>query len=303
LAVFGSKGTCIGSLFLLKIEQEGDEIMTKNTYISLTLIGLGGIIGALAVFIYNAKDGHDERMVLLLLLAFASVTIGAILAFSQWLNRLVKPVVDELREDIEDDIQDIKQRRLTSTQFMVVAFGVLSLVFTYLVFRFQKFEATWGQIPVVVPTILVIVIGTWIVVRTEWFQDRVNHTPVSVFLIPVTGILLSMILGISFTEDIRHLRSAQKVTEYNTYQPSELSWIYILGDASAHSGSGISLPACTDEKCGAVYLLIALVVITFVLVVGSAFIPHFWLFSGCIFEAIIAIIVIHEIRVRQKVSL
>jgi hypothetical protein len=146
------------------------------------------------------------------------------------------------------------------------------------------------------------VIGTWIVVRTEWFQDKQYRTPVSVFLIPVAGILLSMILGISFTEDVRHLRSAQKATEYNAYQPSELSWIYVLGDASDLSGAGASLPACTDEECAAVYLLIALVVITVVLVVGSAYIPHFWLFSGCIFEAIIAIIVIHEIRVRQKAS-
>jgi hypothetical protein len=185
---------------------------------------------------------------------------------------------------------------------MVVTFGVLSFVFTYLVNRFHKFEAMWGQIPVVVPTILVIVIGTWIVVRTEWFQDKINRTPVSVFLIPVAGILLSMILGVGFTEDIQHLRRAQKATEHTTYQPSELSLIYILDDGFNLFESGASLPSCTDEECATVYLLIALVIITLVLVVGSAFIPHFWLFSGCIFEAIIAIIVIHEIRVRQKTS-
>jgi hypothetical protein len=275
-------------------------IMTRKTFISLSLIGLGGIIGALAVFIHSTKDGHDEMMAPLLVLAFASVAIGSILAFSQWLNRLVKPVVDKFREDIEDDIQDIKQRHITPTQLMVVAFGLLSLVFAYLVLRFHKFEATWGQIPVVVPTILVIVIGTWIVVRTEWFQDKIHRTPVNVFLIPVAGILLSMFLGISFTEDVRHLRSAQKATEYNTYQPPALSWIYIFEDASYLFDSGIPLPDCSDEGCAAVFLLIALVVITLVLVLGSAFIPHFWLFSGCIFEAIIAIIVIHEIRVRQK---
>ncbi len=276
--------------------------MTRKTFISLALIGLGGIIGALAVFIYNMQDARDEMMLPLLVLAFASVAIGSILAFSQGLDRLVKPVVDEFREDIEDDIQDIKKRRLTTTQLMVVTFGVLSFVFTYLVNRFHKFEAMWGQIPVVVPTILVIVIGTWIVVRTEWFQDKINRTPVSVFLIPVAGILLSMILGVGFTEDIQHLRRAQKATEHTTYQPSELSLIYILDDGFNLFESGASLPSCTDEECAAVYLLIALVIITLVLVVGSAFIPHFWLFSGCIFEAIIAIIVIHEIRVRQKTS-
>jgi len=183
--------------------------VTRKTYISLSLIGLGGIIGALAVFIYNAKNGHDELIAPLLVLAFASVAVGSILAFSLGLDRLVKPAVDELREDIEDDIQDIKQRRPTTTQFMVVTFGMLSLVFTYFVQRFNKFEAMWGQIPVVVPTILVIGIGTWIVVRTEWFQDKMNRTPVSVFLIPAAGILLSMILG----RRIRYLTS--KLTYVN----------------------------------------------------------------------------------------
>jgi len=45
--------------------------------------------------------------------------------------------------------------------------------------------------------------------------------------------------------------------------------------------------------------VIALIVLTFVLVIGSALIPHFWLLSGSILISIMALIAIHDLRIRR----
>jgi hypothetical protein len=46
--------------------------------------------------------------------------------------------------------------------------------------------------------------------------------------------------------------------------------------------------------------VIALIILTLFLVVGSAVIPHFWLFSGSILLGIMALIAIHDLRVRRS---
>ena len=63
-------------------------------------------------------------------------------------------------------------------------------------------------------------------------------------------------------------------------------------------GVQLELPSCHDDICG-VLLVIALIVLTFVLVIGSALIPHFWLLSGSILISIMALIAIHDLRIRR----
>lgn len=47
-------------------------------------------------------------------------------------------------------------------------------------------------------------------------------------------------------------------------------------------------------------LVIGLVLLTIILVAGSAMIPHFWLFSGSILIGLMTLIAIHDLRIRPK---
>ena len=44
-----------------------------------------------------------------------------------------------------------------------------------------------------------------------------------------------------------------------------------------------------------------LIILTFVLVIGSAMIPHFWLLSGSILLGIMVLIAIHDLRIRRVI--
>lgn len=82
---------------------------------------------------------------------------------------------------------------------------------------------------------------------------------------------------------------------YNSYRSTGI----ILQTAGDVGGSGLSLdlPDRDGDAC-AVYLVIGLVLLVFVLVIGSALIPHFWLFSGSILLGIMVLIAIHDLRIR-----
>ena len=60
----------------------------------------------------------------------------------------------------------------------------------------------------------------------------------------------------------------------------------------------LDIPDCDGDAC-AVLLVIGLIILTFVLVIGSAMIPHFWLLSGSILLGIMVLIAIHDLRIRR----
>jgi MFS family permease len=157
-------------------------------------------------------------------LAFLSVAIiciiaGSVLAFSRLLDRFIKPVMDEFKSDIEDDILDFKERRMTNTIWMVVIIGVALLIFSFFVFRFHKVEAMWGPVPVFIPTFFGMLALAWFIPRTRWFNNSNNYTPMWIFLIPTFGLILTIWLGLAKTENISLLRAPQPgLVSYNTSQ-------------------------------------------------------------------------------------
>jgi hypothetical protein len=272
-------------------------MMSTKTRKGILLMILGGIGGTIALFAYQSWGLRGDYTMLALGMATSGVLIGSILVFSRALASLVKPSLDGLRVDIEDDIQDIQQRRFTTTQFMVITFVAVSCLFAYYVLRYHKIGATWGNVPVIAPTFIIVSIVAWIVVHTEWFEDQRLRTPIHVFLIPVAGLFLSLYLGIGINENAHYLRvNRDELMEYSSDLSTDITWLYIVEDVTTN----IPTPYCSDDVCAALFLVIALIVITFILVAGSAFIPHFWLLSGFVFEAILALMTIHEIRVRRS---
>ena len=275
---------------------------SKKTSFAFALIGCGVILGVTTLFLYSL--GGDQKLIIasLIILSISSVVIGSVLALSRVFDHLVQPIIEEVYEDIADDFEDLKAHRITDTHIMVIITLVIAVIFSFMVFIFHKLEATWGGIPVIIPTVLLIGIGAWNIVKTNWFRDQSTRTPLKIFFIPVVGMMLAMFLGITRTENIKQVSlSRQEPGQYNTIDPS---WLFFIGDTSSSSDSsgsrGIDLTDCDGDGCGYILLVVALVVITLILVIGSAFIPHFWLLSGCLFGAIMVVIAVHDLRVRPQ---
>lgn len=273
--------------------------MSKKKYFSIFLIILGVSACSLVIFAYAMSGGKATITLTFLAAAILCIMAGSILGFSQLLDKLVTPAIDEIYDDIEDDIQDLKERRITATIWMILIIGLATLTFSFFVFRFHKMEATWGGIPVILPTIVGMAALAWFIPRTLWFQDQRDYTPMWVFLIPTAGLVLALMIGISKTENPGLLRaSRQELIEYNTYQTTDF-FLWTLAEAG-NSSSLLDIPECSGDECGVLLLLIALIVLTLILVAGSAFIPHFWFFSGSIMLSIMALIAVHNLLIRKS---
>jgi len=273
--------------------------MAKKTLFSIILIIFGVSIGLLVVFAYSMSGGKASITLPFLAMAILCIITGTILAFSRLLDRIITPVVDELHKDIEDDLQDLKELRLSNTAWMIILTGIAGIIFSFFVFRLHKLEAMWGAIPVAIPTILGMAALAWFVPRTRWFQNHQETTPMWVFMLPTIGLILTLGLGLLQAENLSVMQSSrQDMVEYNT-TPSTLYFIQgaiDIGDI----GFSLDIPSCDGDEC-IIFLVIVLVILVFILVVGSALIPHFWLLSGSLLLGIMALIAIHDLRIRRKV--
>jgi hypothetical protein len=271
--------------------------MSKKTILSLFLIIVGVRVSLLVIFAYTRSGGKASITMGFLTAAVTSIIVGSILGFSRLLDRTVKRFIDEIYQDIEDDIDDITHSRFTNTIWMIFILVIGLFIFSFFVLRFHKVEAMWGGIPVVVPTFIALAVLTWFLPRTLWFQNQRAYTPIWIFLIPTSGLIITMIAGIGKTENLSLMRAPYAQNkEYNAYQNTG----FILQEAAEVGSSGIQfdIPNCDGEEC-AVLLVIALIVLTFVLIVGSALIPHFWLFNGSILLCIMLLIATHDLQVRR----
>lgn len=270
--------------------------MTKKTIFSIVLVAVGVISSVLVLWTYTFTGGLPVMSVIFLGIGVLSIVVGSVLAFTQLIDRFIPPVIEEFSQDIEDDLENIKAHRLTDPIRMVITVAVAALVFSFFFLRFHKVEATWGGMPVVIFAALGFLAVVILIPQTRWYQNRGITTPLGIFLIPTIGLVLSMILGLSKTEDLSILssRSIQGV-QYNTRQAGAF-----LVNEAGDLAFGLSLPSCDDEICLVVYLAIALIVLTLVLVIGSAFIPHFWIFSGGILLGLMFMIALHELRFRPR---
>jgi hypothetical protein len=272
--------------------------MAKKTIFALCLITLGVISSLLVIFAYANSGGKPAVTVVFLGVAIGLIVVGSVMAFSRLLDRFVSPVIDEIQEDIEDDLQDIKERRMTNTLWMIIPIAIALPVFSFFIFRFHKMEAMWGPIPVVLLTFIGMAVLGWFIPRTAWFKTPI-YTPMWIYLIPSIGFIITLGVGLAKTENLAVLRgSPRAVADVNSISTTG----YILAETAdiGLSGMNLSIPDCDNEGC-VVLLVIGLILLVLVLIIGSAMIPHFWLFSGSILLGIMALIAIHDLRVRRAV--
>ncbi len=263
-------------------------------YLGIFLIAAGSAGGALTVLFSFLNRGQGGGYLVMLLMAIGCIVAGSILAFTQLLDRFARPLIEVIDGDVQDDIEDLKAKRFTNAQLMVVVTALLFFIFLFFVLRLHKLASTWDGLPVVIPTLLMIGVVTWIVTRSSWFKNQNLRTPRRIFVVPVLGIILSMLLGISFAEDWSSAAwSAVEGTRTSPQGSSEP--VDFVAD---FDGSIFELAECDDEGCEVLFLVIVLFVLTLLMVVGSAFIPHFWFLSGSVLLTILLLITLHEIRIR-----
>jgi hypothetical protein len=268
--------------------------LSRKTIFATLLIVLGVGFGLMVVLTYSMSGGSTGITLTFLAAAVVCVLVGTVLAFSRLLDRFVNPVIEELHADIADDLLDIKERRMTNTIWMAIITGLAALVYFFFILRFHKVEAVWGSIPVIVPTVIGMGLLVYFIPRTSWFQTA-GYTPFWIFLIPTIGLLVTLWVGVSRTENIELLTlSRAQSVDYNLVRPVS----FMFFNSVDTGGLDLSLPSCDDEGC-AVLLVIGLIILVFVLVIGSAMIPHFWLLSGSMMLCIMALITIHDLRIRQ----
>jgi hypothetical protein len=136
------------------------------------------------------------------------------------------------------------------------------------------------------------------ITHTRWYHNFRDYTPMWVFCIPTLGLILTMILGLANTENTSLIVQSRAVsTDYNSF---EMTGFFLQG--AGDTGDIFNLFGDIDDDSGVIGLVIFLVILVFVLLVGSAVIPHFWLFSGAILLGMMALIAIHDLRIRRERS-
>ncbi len=273
------------------------------------VLAYGAIIGTAVVVTaaFVLPISFNARFLLVLTVALFSTT-GLALCYPTVLEKVTLPpaaerIVDALLVEIEDDIEDIRQRAVTPTHLMFLLTVLLSVGFAWLVLDYSKLGAMWGPIPVLVVTAAAAFVAAFRMGKSTWFRYRHFRTPLWVFLIPLAGILISTPVGIYMTEPLEyggstaHERSVAGQPGANehgyTGTRARFYWLDLFPD-----GAWLDVGSCDDEACLILFLAIVLIVVAIVLIVGSAAIPHFWVLAGFTFLTCMGMIALRELRVR-----
>lgn len=271
----------------------------KNSF-TIALVMLGAYIGSWGITSIFFDNPTPVSWVLFVVGGGIVVT-ASVVGITQLLDRTIKPVMDEFAHGFQDDIDALRNGRVTWAVWQAILTFIAGTAFIILVLRFHKMEATWFGIPVWIPSVLVSGIMSYVVSRTSWFNDSHFETPAWVYIVAISGFAVAMILGISQTEDVRLLNLGYSTENggYNYYQFNTYNY---YGDSRGYSESvDFDLPECEGDECtgmGYVICGIAFVVFVLLLIIGSAFIPSFWLFSGMIFVGMMVLIAMNSLMYR-----
>lgn len=264
----------------------------KNLGIFLILCGVAG--GVLTLVIRLLNRGEGGGYLAMILMAVALIVTGSIFSFTRALDHFAKPLFEEIDGDIRDDLEDLRARRFTPAMQMLAVTALMALGFVFLVLRLRKLASSWDGFPVALPTVILIAVVTWVMTRSNWFKNQQVRTPRRIFLIPVAGLVLAVLLGTLLTENLA-LAGWDAVDGERSVPVNSINSIDSTLDFDS---SFFELLECEDDSCEALMLVIALAVLTLLLVLGSAFIPHFWFLAGSVLLTILLLITLHEIRLR-----
>ena len=254
-----------------------------------------GVISAWVVSMFFVLT-HETIPISMLVASALLVMIGLAVIFFDFIEKGLK-VQDEIEKFpqlIEDDIEDWKKGKFTSTHMMVVVTLVTLGAEVAIIFLFRKWQSYWmGSINVVFVGALVGFATALAGVKTKWFQNRWRRFSWWVFLIPFIFYGFSAFLGIYFAEPKIERARGFPINQSSNYQ---YSWTETRSnqltffDTISIVDGGVDV-GCDDEVC----LVILLVIIGVLCVIASAAIPHFWVVATSILWVIMALIAMREL--------
>jgi hypothetical protein len=276
--------------------------MNKKRAVAILCIVISIFISAISFWItYYQGLSRNTTMVTIYLSAVLLGVFGTILLFTNLLDKIVLPMVDELIEDTRDDHEDLKKGYITFVHISGLLLITLTIGFAVLVSMFSKFSARWGSIPVLIPTLIVLGFTTWALTGSRWFNSKADRTPPIIFIILFIGMILSLALGITKTENInRGLRTPIGEYDYD-YRAEQAMYLATDNGPTIVDFSFGMISDCDGDACLWLVVIVLVLVATVILVAGSASIIHFWFFSGSILLCGMWIIFLRELRVRPEI--
>lgn len=213
--------------------------------------------------------------------------VGPIIIFGSTLEESPDLSIDRLPELLKDDIEALRMGRITTEHLYVAASGAAWIAQLFLLGYYQKWMATWGPINVLMAGLVVVFVAGWVMLCSDWFQDRHRRSRQRIYVIPAVGWLICISLGVYWAEPIEFgklspLERSQLVRSAEYWSSTRASDAFYLFDFV--SADGIS---CDDEIC--------LIVVVVLCILGSIFIPHFWVVGTLVLLTIMTLITIREL--------
>ena len=257
--------------------------------------------GTTALYMGHRLPVETWRTLFVLALAVLTIT-STILIPGVLLPNTTSPHPEFLTDDLEDEWRELQQRTVSRPHLLLLGGVVAALVYLWCVFYYGKMtDAIWfGWMPVGAAAMVLALVLFAFARRTGWYHNRFYRTPTWVILIAFAGFAAALFLGIYMTEHVvpsqsdPMLTAAEEGIDYG-YVGSRA---YYITRQYLDSGPTpeVTVPDCEGDDCGYVFLVILFVLLTVVLVVGAALIPHMWVLSCLVLLTLIALLALHEVR-------
>lgn len=153
----------------------------------------------------------------------------------------------------------------------------------------------WFGINIFIYSIVAILVVIIIFSRLEWFRQRYGSTSGRMFVIAVAGFVLSILMGIVFTEP-------QEISGYG-YDYSQTRsgyYYYYFGDILGYSADFDAPDVDLGDDNGEAIAILLLVILVVILIVASAFVPHFWVLAGAVLLGVMAMITYRELTLMER---
>jgi hypothetical protein len=269
---------------------------------ALVLFGASLLAGmaSTALFMGHRLPLETWRIVFILALVVLTIT-STILIPRVLLPNITSPHPEFLTDDLQDEWSELQQRTISRPHILLLGASTSALIYVWCIFYYGKLtNAMWfGWMPVGVAAIALALLVFAFARRTDWYNNRFYRTPTWVMLPAFAGFAVALFLGVYMTEQVPPTESGQlPPAEQNVDYGYVGSRAYYITREYLNFGPApeITMPDCDDDACAYIFLAIVFVLLTTVLVVGSALIPHMWVLSCLVLLTLIALLALHDVR-------
>ena len=269
---------------------------------ALVLFGISLLAGfaSTALFMGHRLPLETWRVIFILALVLLTIT-STVLIPGLLLPNSTSPHPEFLSDDLEDEWTELRQRTVSRPHILLLGGLISALTYLWCVFYYGKpTNAFWfGWMPVGVAAIGLSLVLFAFVRRTDWYNNRFYRTPTWVMLIAFAGFALALFLGIFMTEQAPPAGNDQSLTAEGGVDYGYVGTrAYYITRQYLNIGPTpqITFPDCDDEACAYLFLAILFILLTVILVAGSALIPHMWVLSCLVLLTLITLLALHEIR-------